>query len=176
MLCQDSVLRPVRGQVLKLRGEQLDHAWIDDTVAEPIYVLPRPDDMIVGGTAPRDDENLRVDVYGTCDRLVYERRNKCWGYFTESLTTNNVTLNTPCPFNVPAPEVGSGGEHLAMEDPVATRAAHAGSAVLPLDLNGDGVKDLLLGDISYNNLVAIYTGGNVDDALMVAKDSWFTVY
>ena len=121
-------------------------------------------------------KNLSVELYGTCDSLVYELRNKCWGYFTESLTTNNVTLNTPCPFNVPAPEVGSGGEHLAMEDPVATRAAHAGSAVLPLDLNGDGVKDLLLGDISYNNLVAIYNGGTVDDAIMVAKDSLFPVY
>jgi D-amino-acid oxidase len=69
-LCQDSELRPVRGQVLKLRGVQIDHAWIDDTTSQPIYVLPRHDDIIVGGTAQRDDENLRVDAADSARMLA----------------------------------------------------------------------------------------------------------
>lgn len=64
-LCNDAEVRAVRGQVLRLRGVRLDHAWIDDTTANPIYVLPRHDDVVVGGTAQRDDENTEADADDT---------------------------------------------------------------------------------------------------------------
>lgn len=122
-------------------------------------------------------KNLSMELYGTCDSLAFEVRNKCWGYFAENFSNNSVTLNVPCSFNVPAPEIGEGGEK--RKDPEgapALKEAHAGSAVLPIDLNGDGVKDLLLGDISYNNLVGLYNGGTVIDGLMTAEDTLFPSY
>ena len=73
-LCQDASLRPVRGQVLKLRGVRLDHAWIDDTTENPIYMLPRIDDLVVGGTAQRDSENLREDPADTARILADAHR------------------------------------------------------------------------------------------------------
>lgn len=121
-------------------------------------------------------KNLSMELYGTCDSLTFEVRNKCWGYFAENFSTNSVTLNAPCPFNVPAPEMdGDDTGESEGTDPDA-RAAHAGSSILPIDLNGDGVKDLLLGDISFDNLVGLYNGGSVVDALMTAKDTLFPAY
>lgn len=117
-------------------------------------------------------KNLSMETYGNCDSLNFEVRNKCWGYFAENFSNNSVTLNSPCPFNVPNPEIGTGGEEADTDD----ERAHAGSATTILDLNGDGVMEILLGDISFNNLVALYNGGSVADALMTSEDTLFPSY
>jgi hypothetical protein len=120
-------------------------------------------------------KNLSMELYGNCDSVVYELRNKCWGYFSENFNNNSVTLDTPCDFNVPNPELGEQGS----DRPVATEnaeRAHAGSTILALDLNGDGVKEVLLGDISYNNLVGLYNGGTVQEAFMTEEDTLFPSY
>lgn len=119
-------------------------------------------------------KNLSLELYGTCDSLKFELRNKCWGYFAENFNTNSVTLNVPCNFNVPDPEIGEGDERPST--PSEEERAHAGSTVLALDLNGDGVKEVLLGDISYNNLVGLYNGGTVEEALMTVEDTLFPSY
>lgn len=116
-------------------------------------------------------KNLSMELYGTCDSLTFELRNKCWGYFAENFGDNSVTLNVPCNFNVPAPEMEVNGDASASDD-----RAHAGSSVTPLNLDGDGDKDLLLGDISFNNLVALTNGGTVLSALMVDQDTLFPEY
>ena len=116
-------------------------------------------------------KNLSMELYGTCDSLKYELRNKCWGYFAENFGDNSVTINVPCSFNVPAPEIGTGGEESGNSD-----RAHAGSSVTPLDLDGDGDKDLLVGDISFNNLVGLTNGGTVVSAIMVDQDTLFPEY
>lgn len=116
-------------------------------------------------------KNLSLELYGTCDSLTFELRNKCWGYFAENFGDNSVTLNMPCNFNVPAPEMEVNGEASATDD-----RAHAGSSVTPLDLDGDGDKDVLLGDISFNNLVGLTNGGTVVSALMVDQDTLFPEY
>jgi len=119
-------------------------------------------------------KNLSLELYGTCDSLKFELRNKCWGYFAENFNTNSVTLNVPCNFNVPDPEIGGGAERPST--PSEEDRAHAGSTVLALDLNGDGVKEVLLGDISYNNLVGLYNSGTVEEALMTVEDTLFPSY
>lgn len=123
-------------------------------------------------------KNLSMETYGTCDSLKFELRNKCWGFFVENLNNNSVTLNAPCPYNVPAPEIGTGGGPEEAEDGsgAAKAAAHAGSTILPLDLDDDGVKDLLLGDIAYNNLVGLSNGGSVELANMTQEDTLFPSY
>jgi len=125
-------------------------------------------------------KNLSMETYGTCDSLLYEVRNKCWGYFAENFSNNSVTLNVPCQFNVPNPEIGldghangDGSRDLEDTDP---ERAHAGSTVTPLDLNGDGVMDMLLGDISFNNLVGLHNGGTALSAIIAAEDTLFPPY
>ncbi|MCB2050483.1 MAG: T9SS type A sorting domain-containing protein, partial [Novosphingobium sp.] len=116
-------------------------------------------------------KNLSMELYGTCDSLKFELRNKCWGSFVENANNNTVELNAPCSPNVPAPEMGTNDEEIAAA--IAKAEAHAGSTVLALDLDGDLDKDLLIGDIAYNNLVGLYNGGTVDLAFMTAVDTDF---
>ena len=118
-------------------------------------------------------KNLSMETYGTCDSLTYVRRNACWGRFAENTSTNAVTLNVDCPFNVPAPEIGPSPEGHASGAESDRAEAHAGSTITPLDLDGNGVMDLLLGDIAYTNLVALTNGGTVDNSLMTAEDTQF---
>lgn len=125
------------------------------------------------GTFVELHKNLSTELYGTCDSLVFEVRNRCWGFFSENFSTNAVTLNDPCQFNVPNPEIGPDGQ---WPPEVVNGRAHAGSAITPLDLNGDGLMDLLLGDIGFNNIVALTNGGTVDQAMMVSADSQFPSY
>lgn len=132
-------------------------------------------------------KNLSMELFGHCDSLKFEVANRCWGSFSENIANNSVTLNNPCSFNVPDPQVTDDIEE-RMQLLLAARAdgipeqeipalrAHSGSAVTPLDLTGDGVMDLLLGDISYMNVVALFNGGTVDQSLMVAADTMFPVY
>lgn len=131
--------------------------------------------------------NMSMELYGTADSLVYEVRNRCWGYFSENLNNNTVTLNNPCQFNLPNPEepiqINNATDMLRSQHRPPHRPgdeegerAHVGSTSLLLDLDGDGDKDLILGDVLYKNLLALTNGGDLDSAYMTAQDSLFPVY
>jgi hypothetical protein len=78
------------------------------------------------------------------------------GRFQESSTTNAVTLwdtlTYPCDDQVPN-----------SESPIVNYSEdrHSGSTVLPLDLNNNGVMDLVLGDIAFPNLVMLTNSGTL---------------
>lgn len=134
-------------------------------------------------------KNMSMETYGTCDSLVYVRRSVCWGYFYENSLNNSVTLDHICSFNVPNPEnplapdelqalveaARDGGEP-ARDAIAGLKAAHAGSSLTPLDLDGNGVMDLILGDIGADNLVALTNGGAVDSAHMASQDVLYPSY
>ena len=55
---------------------------------------------------------------------------------------------------------------------------HSGSTVLALDLNNDQVKDLILGDVSYSNIVALFNdnkGINMNTSF-ISQDTMFPSY
>jgi len=109
--------------------------------------------------------NYSVENGFGCDSLVFELRNKCWGYFSENSADNSVNINDPCPFNVSNPEMTVGEER--------SGGGHAGSTLLGLDMDGDGDKELVLGDVSYNNMVLVTNGGSPTSSNMVAQDPNF---
>lgn len=121
-------------------------------------------------------KNLSMETYGNCDSLKFEVRNKCWGAFSENFNNNSVTLNNPCSSNVPNPEMPQEPGRPEYAELTEDLRAHAGSSVLPLDLGGDGLMDVLLGDISYNNLVGLYNGGTTALAFMTEEDTLFPEY
>ena len=50
---------------------------------------------------------------------------------------------------------------------------HSGSTLLAIDMNGDGLKDLLIGDVDYPNLIKLTNGGTLDTARIIAQDTNF---
>jgi hypothetical protein len=109
-------------------------------------------------------KNLSMEKYGTCDSLDYALSDKCWGDFKESEGGNAITLNVTCPYK----SSGIPGLTCNTTDP-----RHTGSTLLAADLNGDGLKDLILGDIDFPDLIALINGGTVDSSHMVSQDSTF---
>ena len=97
-------------------------------------------------------------------------KNACWGNFSESGLSNTCTLFDTCLFNVPNPE-----DSISIN---RNNLRHSGSTILSLDLNNDQVKDLILGDVSYSNLVALYNdsiGVNLNTSF-ISQDTLFPSY
>ena len=128
-------------------------------------------------------KNLSLEKYGTCDSLDFRMEDNCWGKFKESEGSNKITLNADCPTASWQLAVGSSqfavGSH--QESGIRHQVSgirhqapkHTGSTMLAVDLNGDGLKDLVLGDVDFPNLSALFNGGTPDTAIMVAFDTLF---
>ncbi len=94
--------------------------------------------------------NLSFIKYGHCDSLDFERTHHCWGNFYESENSADLTLNITCPFS--------------KEEKNNKDILHVGSTILVLDLDNNGMKDLLIGDTDFANLIATYNGGTLQEA------------
>jgi hypothetical protein len=116
------------------------------------------DIITFGGTgqALEYHRNMSMETYGHCDSLLYEMKNTCWGRFSESASTNSVTLwdtlAYPCD-----PQVPNSESYILF----GNSDRHSGSTVLPLDMDNDGVMDVVLGDISFPNLVMLSNSGTL---------------
>ncbi|MCB9227090.1 MAG: T9SS type A sorting domain-containing protein [Chitinophagales bacterium] len=89
--------------------------------------------------------------YG-CDSLIYEEYNSCWGQFRESNTNYNINFDVSCKGG--GSNANTGG------------AKHIGSTILVFDPNADGKYDLLLGDVTFTNLVYLQNDNTNLDAHM----------
>ena len=90
----------------------------------------------------------------------FRLENECWGHFSEAADNNTVTLFTDCN------DKSGGDDH--------TR--HTGSSMLLHDFSGNGLPDLLLGDVDSPYNILLYNNGTIDDARMTAQDTAFPVY
>ena len=85
-------------------------------------------------------ENFAADS-NDMESFKYYLNTSCWGNFTEDALSNQVTLNKPCP-------------------KFKSANKHSGSTLLAFDADGDGDKDLLVGDVTYRSMVFLENGGN----------------
>ena len=111
------------------------------------------------------NRNLSMETYGVCDSIKYELKNLCWGHFAEiGVSSNKLKLFDTCSYNVSVPEDVS---------------RHVGSTVLAFENNGDSTIDILLGDVSYNNVVMGQNdgskGSNQNTSLLI-QDTTFPSY
>ena len=128
-------------------------------------------------------KNMSMELYGTCDSLVFEVVNRCFGYFSENFNTNAINLDDSCSNNVPNPQFGTEVERITQALYNMTRLerlqeerAHAGSTICVLDLDANEAMDLILGDISFPYLVGLWNDGNPMDNHMGAQDTLFPNY
>ena len=116
------------------------------------------------------NKNMSMEKYGIPDSLDYVKTEYCWGHFAESDESNALFLDTCV----------NGAE---MTDTLGPwlfknirKKRHTGSTFCMLDLNADGVKDLLLGDVDYPGLFALMNGGTKDSAVIISYDTLFPDY
>ncbi|MFN3342470.1 MAG: T9SS type A sorting domain-containing protein [Flavobacteriales bacterium] len=137
------------------------------------------------GTSLEYHRNYSVENGHGLDSMHFQLKNQCWGCFEEGTFTNEIFLNSPCPNSgIPSPELPLlieeatrlDKEHLI--DPDRSAMRHSGSCTCGLDLNGDKMIDLLLGDVSFPNLVQVTNGATVVNAnqCMNAFDTLFPSY
>ncbi|MBP5798027.1 MAG: VCBS repeat-containing protein [Bacteroidales bacterium] len=112
----------------------------------------------VMGTFIEKHLNCSMERYGCRDSLVFERTEMCWGRVAESEENNLMYLDT-CLF----------GRGLMLS---AEGFRHRGATVAVRDLDGDGLLDLLLADVDYPGLTALYNGGDPSQALMVRQEDF----
>ena len=106
-------------------------------------------------------KNMAMELTGNCDTVAFEFSESCWGLFYEGL--NSYILNCP---NCQCPPI-------ANPNTANSKQKHAGSTLLAIDIDNDNDKDLVLGDVSYNNLNLLINGGDNQNALMISVDSVF---
>ncbi|HMZ73656.1 MAG TPA: T9SS type A sorting domain-containing protein [Saprospiraceae bacterium] len=97
------------------------------------------------------------------DSLIYSLHDQCWGKVFEGLSS---TISLSSDANKCSQGLLGGG--------VLTR--HVGSTLLAVDLDGDGDKDMLVGDVSYGNITALFNTGTPQNAWVTAKDTLFPHY
>ncbi len=138
----------------------------------------------ISGSWVECHKSYSMDSLGVPGQLLHYNIPVCWGYFVLANNTNTAVLPPvlpTCPLWVANPsartpfdeaaEPGSGPLSLATR-----QQRHAGSTLLALDMNGDGDKDILNGDILGNNLLYIENCGTPDSAWVCAQDTAFPSY
>ncbi|MCP9236150.1 FG-GAP-like repeat-containing protein [Lewinella sp. JB7] len=113
----------------------------------------------VGGGYVEYYRNQSVERGFGTDTLLYTLESECWGGFFESGLTPELDLGD-------AP--GECFTNLRGETPVKPR--HAGSTILTLDADGNGLKDIMLGDISFEFLVLGLNTGTPQQAFITDQD------
>ena len=106
-------------------------------------------------------KNMAMELTGSCDTVAFAFSESCWGLFYEGL--NSYILNCP---NCQCPPIVNPNN-------ANSKQKHAGSTLLAIDIDNDNDKDLILGDVSYNNLNLLINGGDNQNALMISVDSVF---
>jgi hypothetical protein len=109
-------------------------------------------------------KNLSIERYGTCGNLDYQLSNNCWGFFYENGLDNGIVLDDTCLFNINNPQKQN------------ELKKHSGSTLFTLDIDANNSKELVLGDISYNNLVMLTNGDlspNLSQSYITSSDSAF---
>ncbi len=106
-------------------------------------------------------ENTSTD----CQKSIsFSRVDECWGNVYESGISTSLKLDTIC----------DSGDGFISNFPIDRHSQmHPGSTLLSFDQNNDNLRELILGDISFDNLVMLVNGGTTQDAFIVSQDTLF---
>lgn len=99
--------------------------------------------------------NYSVEKGGE-EAFDFKLEDECWGKFAEGETNNAIELNVSCD--------SKGGD-----EPMR----HVGSSIYARDFSGNGLMDIVVGDVDFPNLIKLTNGGSKDNALITAMDTAF---
>lgn len=112
----------------------------------------------LAGTTVEFHKNLSMETYGHSDSLIFRLETDCWGLFEEDFITNDISLEA-CPGR--------------RAKPIHGKPKHSGSTLTVFDVDGNQLPDVLLGDVSFNTIVAAFNTGSISSARMTSKDTLF---
>lgn len=118
----------------------------------------------LGGTVMYYYENQSFEQGYGLDSLIFILEDDCWGRFKESGISAEVKLSDNPDECAEGLQTGTGG------------VRHAGSTVLPVDLNGDNNLDMILGDLFNQHLTYLHNEGSSVEAWMNEQDNTFPSY
>ncbi|MCB0689058.1 MAG: T9SS type A sorting domain-containing protein, partial [Saprospiraceae bacterium] len=102
--------------------------------------------------------NMVVENGLSTDEFDYVLEDKCWGRIVESFNTNEVILSS---------------DSLSCPSSQQTARLHSGSTVTTVDFDQDGDKDVVLGDLTYPNMLYLENGGTNKLGWIVSQTSDF---
>jgi Secretion system C-terminal sorting domain/FG-GAP-like repeat len=106
--------------------------------------------------------NFSIENYKNANILEFRRVGDCWGGFYKE-HFDDMVFNQEC-----------GNNPVPLDDPFKTqktsKVLHAGNSILLLDLNGDGLKDILYGHITKNKVASILNVGTLNQAKFNSAD------
>lgn len=97
-------------------------------------------------------KNMSMELYGNANSLVFKMVDDCWGDMQEN--SCQVYLST-CPY----PKL-----YNSLINGDASKIAHSGSCIMCIDNDGDGDKDLVLGDVSCTTVEYVDNVGSTSNA------------
>lgn len=109
--------------------------------------------------------NRSIEMGYGRDSLIFQWTENCWGGFFESGISNTVDLT---------PNLGGCYPNLT-DDPILEER-HTGSTLLTFDGDGDGDKELILGDLSFDKINYLTNGGTCQEAWITNQDPNFPSY
>lgn len=116
-------------------------------------------------------QNMSMETYGNCDSLKFVYGSGCWGNFALLIGGTNSVGCFHCPCRTAGPHVEpDGADPLEYNPSDAARRDDTISSIFPIDLDGDGDKELLVGDISSQNTLMVHNGGTPSSAEMDTED------
>lgn len=141
------------GQTSQVYVLELDMPVIDDVDGDgDIDVLA----FETNGVQVYFYENISSNNCG----LEFLLSQNCWGGFRENPLNNGVEIDACIPGGAPP-----------MDHP--ENGAHAGSTILSLDLDNDGLEELIMGDISFPELTMLPNTGVADSAYVGSQvNAW----
>ena len=147
---------PVGGGSIPVFVTNLDYPAVDDVDGDgDLDILT----FSVGGGYLEYYQNQSVERGFGTDTLIYTLASECYGGFFESGLSPELTLSDSpgaCARSV------RGGEDIERR--------HAGSTTLSIDIDGDGLKDIMLGDISFEHIVLGRNTGTRQQAHITSQD------
>ncbi|WP_052598662.1 T9SS type A sorting domain-containing protein [Aureispira sp. CCB-QB1] len=126
--------------------------------------------------------NMSVENGHSCDSIQFYLESECWGLFQESGDSSKVNFgpSTDSCYNNPwfnqrldvQPD-RTGSVHSVSN---GRNARHVGANVTTLDFNGDNVRDMALGGVTFKN-VNMVNGTEINDTILITtQDYHYPVY